>query len=516
MLSAEEQLLIFSVDLQLNTEAYDVLFPIVRESLTALKSLSDLSSTRPRYFELARALQGYVEANNGKFPPCALPRPLSSDSGLPWRPEQRLSWAVALLPHLSEDYKSWKIDLDKGWRDDTFQPDPSAPLYKTIPEGFRQSKNELVTIRTVAPLLAHRLAGLSPPWVTFPGGHGGFELAAATHWVAVSGVGLDAAEYAANDAATARKAGMFGYDRVTGKADVKDGLANTIALLLVPPEHKAPWMAGGGATLRAVPDESEDARPLNHFVCIAYPGKADDAKWASKRGTLAIMADGAVRFIPADLPPATFRALCTIAGGETLPKLDTICPLIEEEKDGSELRTDVPAVNDTGKPAAPPAPAAPPPAAGDAKGVEFTPKSGEFTARFPSAPKEVQQTVQTPAGPMSMTIYVAQHGNTDAACTVISQALPAGSAANADAVFNGAKGGMVASMGAGAKVTDEKKIMLGANPGREWTLSLPGKGTAKARLYLTGTRLYFVGAGPWPTMPQAEAEAFLDSFKVGK
>src|SRR5262249_10579926 len=153
----------------------------------------------------------------------------------------------------------------KGWRDDTFHLEPNTPLYKSIVDGFRQSKNELISTRVVAPLLAHRLPGLSPPAVPYPGRNSIVDLLfppAVTHWVAIAGVGLDAAEYAADDAATAKKAGLFGYDRVTGKADVKDGLANTIAFLLVPPEHKAPWLAGGGATLRAVPDESEDARPL--------------------------------------------------------------------------------------------------------------------------------------------------------------------------------------------------------------------------------------------------------------
>jgi len=522
-LSAEEQLLIVSVDLQLNGEAYDVLFPFVRETLTGIKAASDLCATKPRYFELARALQSYAEANNGKFPPGAMPRPLSSDSGLPWRPDQRLSWAVALLPHLGEDYKTWKVDLDKGWHDDSFDIDPATPLFKSIPEGFRHSKNELVSTRIVAPLLAHRLPGLSPPHVAYPGRHSVVELMfqpAVTHWVAVSGVGLDAAEYAAGNAATAKKAGLFGYDRVTSKADVKDGLDKTIAFLLVPPEHKAPWMAGGGATLRAVPDESEDVRPLAQFVCITYPGKSEDKKWEGKRGTLAIMADGAVRFIPADLPPATFRALCTIAGREALPKLDTICPLIEEEKDGSELRTDAPAVNDAGRAAPAPAAPAPPPAApapGNAKaGVEFTPKSGAFTARFPATPQEVQQKVQAPGGPMDLTVYIAQYGTTGAACTVIYQDLPAGTRGNTDVIFNNGRDGMVSSMGAGAKVTEEKKITLGSDEGREWTVSIPGKGTAKARMYLSGTRLFFAGSGPSPAIPEAEALAFLNSFRVGK
>ena len=49
-----------------------------------------------------------------------------------------------------------------------------------------------------------------------------------------------------------------------------------------------------------------------------------------KRGTFAIMGDGQVRFIsPANkVTPDIFRALCTIAGGETISNLDRLCPLV--------------------------------------------------------------------------------------------------------------------------------------------------------------------------------------------
>jgi len=108
---------------------------------------------------------------------------------------------------------------------------------------------------------------------------------------------------------------------------------------MVPPEHKAPWLAGGGATVRTVSDEPKDS-PIAPFVCCLYPGK--EAKWQGKRGTLAIMADGKVRFIPETIQAATFRALCTIAGGETIiGRLDDLCPVIEAEE-GSSLRTEVP------------------------------------------------------------------------------------------------------------------------------------------------------------------------------
>src|SRR5262249_15309884 len=137
---------------------------------------------------------------------------------------------------------------------------------------------------------------------------------AATHFVGIAGLGLDAAEY---DNQNARR-GVFGYDRVTAKDDVKDGLANTIVLIRVPSDIKAPWLAGGGATVRGVSEEANE-NPVAPFVCTTYPAGPDEkSKWVGKRGTIAVMGDGKVRFIPFDIPATTFRALCTIAGGEEI------------------------------------------------------------------------------------------------------------------------------------------------------------------------------------------------------
>jgi hypothetical protein len=143
---------------------------------------------------------------------------------------------------------------------------------------------------------------------------------AATHFVGMAGVGLDAAEYGASDPATAKLRGIFGYDRETKKEEIKDGPANTILLIQVPLDPKSPWIAGGGSTVRGV---SEDRDCVQPFVCNEYQGK---------RGTFAIMADGKVRFIPASINPDTFRALCTIAGGERIRDLDSIAPEVPAEE----------------------------------------------------------------------------------------------------------------------------------------------------------------------------------------
>jgi hypothetical protein len=142
-------------------------------------------------------------------------------------------------------------------------------------------------------------------WVNFPGMEG--QRFAATHYVGMSGVSLDSADpdFPRLDPNWAKKIGVFGYDRTTKVEDIADGPTLTIAVIQVPPHYKTPWMAGGGSTVRGVP-ESESVRP---FVCTQHDGKP---------GTFAIMADGTVRFIPEDIPDDLFKAMCTINGGEKI------------------------------------------------------------------------------------------------------------------------------------------------------------------------------------------------------
>jgi len=284
---------------------FDALADAARERLYLFRSQSELISKRARVFDLASALTDYVKEKNA-FPPGVLPR-RSSGRPLPWRPEQRLSWAAALLPKLGPEYADWKVDEALSWD---------------------EGENLLTARRVLPPLLLPPAPGLALPLVTYPGR--GEEHFGATHFVAIAGVGLEAADYPANDPATAKKRGLFGYDRVTTRDEVKDGVGQTIAFLTVPGDHKAPWLAGGGATLRGVADVHEDGRPLAPFVSTTHQ---------NKRGALAIMGDGKVRFIPETLDAAKFRALCTIDGGESIDDLDMLCPVLKNPNEQRDLRT---------------------------------------------------------------------------------------------------------------------------------------------------------------------------------
>jgi hypothetical protein len=325
-----------------------------------LKGKAEMQAgNKSRMHELAAALRKYSERNQ-KFPRGTAARdPAGERNGIPWAPDQCVSWLVELLPYLGQgefEGLAKLIDRQKSWRD---------------PENL---------LATQA-LVPHFLGKDSPEdswWVDYPR----MRLRpAATHWVGVAGVGMDAPDYDPQDPGVRAKLGIFGYDRETKVADVKDGLGNTIAMLQVPLTLKRPWLAGGGATVQGVP-ETESIKP---FVCAEYNGR---------RGTYAIMADGKVRFIPETISDKDFQALCTIAGGEQV-EVDKVAPLVGGQ---TELKPQLPGQappapkNEGANPPAPPAAGPPPPAAPPAPPAAPPPPANNPAA---PAPKEEAK----PAGP---------------------------------------------------------------------------------------------------------------------
>jgi hypothetical protein len=269
------------------------------------------------------------------------------------------------MPYLGEEYKEWRLNASLGWN---------------------EGANLLFARRLVPQFLATGYQGVGDPMVIYPGG--GHLPVGSTNWVGMAGLGLDAAEYDA----TNKKRGVFGYDRATKRDEVTDGLDQTIALILTPGDLRAPWLAGGGATIRGVDDTAP--KPLDPFVCITYPNSSGKkSKWDGKRGTLAIMGDGKVRFLPADMPPETFKALCTIDGDDKLEgKIDEVAPLITDPD--SRVMTTPTAPVKPPVPVPAPAPVTPAPMPGVVPGPGSGPavpppaeKKDDKKAAVPPAPK---------------------------------------------------------------------------------------------------------------------------------
>jgi hypothetical protein len=283
----------------LTHEAHDKLRETLDTAVAQVKGQSEMAGGRSRVHELARAVKDYV-ADKGQFPRGALKRTKTAErAGLDWPPNERLSWMVELLPKLGYDDLHRKLNPDKSWSDPA---------------------NLLVAGALIPPLVD----SMYPDATLYVTLYNPPARVAATHWVGVAGVGPDAAEYLPNDAGVAQKLGVFGYDRETKVADIKDGPENTILMLQTPAMYKSAWIMGGGATVRGIA-ETDSVRP---FVC---------GKYKAKVGTFAIMANGDIRFIHENVPDDVFKAMCTIAGGEKVD-VGKFSDLVQEAIDRSSLK----------------------------------------------------------------------------------------------------------------------------------------------------------------------------------
>jgi hypothetical protein len=434
-----------------------------KQVMVQARSASELLNRRPRIHELARATQAYLNAK-GQFPQAASKRE-DNERLSDYPPSQRLSLFAELLPFLGDgDYQGVELNPNGSWR-----------------EG-----PNLVVAQMALPQLQAEMPAGTLPRIHYPG----LEAAVGpTHYVGVSGIGYDAAEYLADDPAVAKKLGIFGYNRITRKDDIKDGLDKTILLLQVPTHSKLPWLAGGGSTVRGI---SEDADCLQPFICCE---REHDGK--KERGARAIMADGKVRFIPASTPPEIFRALCTINGGEKIDNLDAIAPEIPPEASEAELKTDPSLVRWT----------------------EYTSTLGRYSVLLPSG-KVQDGPDKGPLGELGEVTALVHSVTLDkggAFGVVCFDLTPAVVSKGADAVYDAMKNALPqAGFGEGAKVVSEKKVQLGDLAGRDWTIDCP-KNSSKARTYhfLVGNRLYQVAANGLTTPAlQDDAQKFLESFRI--
>jgi prepilin-type N-terminal cleavage/methylation domain-containing protein/prepilin-type processing-associated H-X9-DG protein len=183
--------------------------------------------------------------------------------------EERLSWMVALLPYLEQGPVHEKFDLEKGYT-------ANLPAGLTCIQAFQ------------CPALEKAAT-----------------VDASTHYVAMSGIGLDAATQPAGTPGN----GFMGYDRLTSWAMIKDGTSNTIALMETR-SNLGPWARGGSSNVRGF-DPADvpvfgDQRPFG-----GHPG-----------GVNAALADGSVRFLRFSIDPSILAAAITIDGGERPVDLD--------------------------------------------------------------------------------------------------------------------------------------------------------------------------------------------------
>jgi flagellar basal body-associated protein FliL len=278
------------------------------------KGAMDMAAGNPsRAHDLAQAVVAYRDANK-QLPRGTADRPLpSTRAGRPFPPNDRVSLFADLLPFLGQAELHSRIDPKRSWKD----------------------RENLPAAMTLVPQLLDPTTPSSSWWYRYPNLHTDV---ATTQFVGVAGVGLDAATLDPDDAAAEKRLGAFGYGRAIKLSDIKDKASETVLFLQVPPTVKRPWLAGGGATVQGVPE----TRSIQPFISATYNGK---------RGTMAVMADGSVRFISENVSDDVFKALCTVRGSDEVrfSRDDAVVPVPENQ---AELKTE---------PVAPVVPPPPPP-----------------------------------------------------------------------------------------------------------------------------------------------------------
>lgn len=186
-------------------------------------------------------------------------------------PEERLSWMVTLLPYLDQDVLYRRFDVNRGYRGNV-TPARLAVATFLCPASKEAGSSDLA------------------------------REAATTHYIAMAGIGKDAA----NRPAGAVGNGFMGYDRLTSWDMIKDGASNTIALMETR-SNLGPWARGGNSTLRGFdPNDLPlfgDGRPFG----------------GHEQFCPAAMADGSVRSLfYSNIDTQKLAAALTIAGGEPL------------------------------------------------------------------------------------------------------------------------------------------------------------------------------------------------------
>lgn len=222
----------------------------------------------------------------GSFPPGTLPRPNTRGGDVP---ANRLSWMTAILPYLGHETLARQVDFTAGWRE------PSNWL----------------AARTIVPEFLDAAYPVKSRHVEIPGVG---VAPATTHVVGIAGVGLDAADDDPTNPVHLKNRGVFGYNRSATLDELQKGrgAGNVVMMMQIPYDGITgvnPWIAGGGSTVRGVP-ESNSIAPF--VLSTDKDGKSILHK--GKRGTYAIMADGSVRFLAADIPDDVLKSLVTIHG----------------------------------------------------------------------------------------------------------------------------------------------------------------------------------------------------------
>lgn len=235
-----------------------LLLPNVRR----VREASARTTCRNNLKQLLLGLHNYAEAGRSGSPAATNLLPAGCVGAGP-APEERLSWMVELLPYIEQNELYRQIDSAKGYAGNVNAAGTPVRIFRCA------------------------------EWDGPPD-------AAVTHYVAMAGLGADAASRPAG----APGNGFLGFDRAVSLAAITDGTSNTVALAETR-TGLGPWARGGFSTLRG-------------FDPADVPLAGEGRPFGGHAGGFQVgMADGSVRYLRASVDPRQFAAAVTIAGGES-------------------------------------------------------------------------------------------------------------------------------------------------------------------------------------------------------
>jgi hypothetical protein len=268
--------------------------------------------TQQRLKALGQLLTQYLR-EEGQFPTGVV-----HEDGLP--PERSFSWMSQFSP-ANDPAAVNPPQWDRGWRD---------PLNDDF--------------------IRRKIDAYRNPSILTDAGDDGYP---AAHFVGMAGIGQDAPTLPVHHS----RAGVFGYERKTKTADIKDGAANTILVAGVA-KNLGSWSSGGAATVRP-------------FTQEPYINGPDGFGTGQPHGMYVLMADGSVRFLIKQTDPKVIRRMAAMADGLDLelktPGEPGDRPVTQPPPDKPLAKVDPPQPKDKtakkSKPAekTPPKPLAPPP-----------------------------------------------------------------------------------------------------------------------------------------------------------
>jgi hypothetical protein len=293
----DEKFVVFKATLALENEKLDVvngLYGVVDLVMLGLRGELNLMDGGSHVHRLAKGLRDLGARNQG-LPYGAYNRVADNRNGYQFEPEKRVSWMAELLPYMGYQTLSGRINRNKSWDD----------------------KENLMIARTLIPEFLDPSYPRNTYYVAYPGLK---TEVAATHYVGLAGLGEDVASEAEEDAGG--RVGAFSFNRTTPFSRfAAKGTSNLAVMMRVPPRYGSPWMAGGGSTVRGVPEK----------------GKLDQYLGGeNEQGTYVLMGDGSVRFVKKTISPEVFREMCTLKGKNTPLKEDEWNRLVPDP--GAEMK----------------------------------------------------------------------------------------------------------------------------------------------------------------------------------